>query len=122
MKKYLLPATGISLFLFLTFYYLNDPLLGGWLHTYFGYLILFFFLQTFPVAWILDLAVKTPDQFPIYVIGAITFRFLTGLFLLLIIYALKAPDIGRLMIQFVGVYLAYMVFELIVVLANLRRN
>ncbi len=57
-----------------------------------------------------------------FAIASIGFRMLTGLFLLLVFYFLKVEDIVQLSYQFLGVYLVYFVFELIVVLANLRRN
>lgn len=65
---------------------------------------------------------KTPTNFPMFAIASIGFRMITGLFLLLIFYFLKVDQIVYLSYQFLGVYLVYLVFELMVVLANLRRN
>jgi len=101
---------------------MNDSLLGGYLHDKFPALIIFFFLQSLPIAWLLNQGEKTPADFPMFAIASIGFRMLSGLFLLLIFYFLEVPDIVQFSYQFLAVYLVYFVFELIVVLANLRRN
>lgn len=112
----------ISALLLLLYYTLNDPLFAGYLHAKFPTLIVFFFLQSFPIAWLLTQAVKTPENSPMFTIASIGFRMITGLFLLLIFYFLKVGNIVQFSFQFLAVYLVYFVFELIVVLANLRRN
>ena len=112
----------ISAVLLLLYYALNDQLLASYLHAHFPTLVVFFFLQSFPVAWLLTQAVKTPESSPMFTIASIGFRMITGLFLLLIFYFLKVEDIVQFSIQFLAVYLVYFVFELTVVLANLRRN
>jgi hypothetical protein len=108
--------------LFGIYYLLNQPFLEGFLHPHFPTLITFFFFQTLPIAWILNKGLKNPPDFPMYAMASIGLRMVTALFFLLILYALKVDDIRSLGIQFMGVYLVYLVFELTVVLANLRRN
>ena len=122
MKRFIFLSLIISIVLILGFYAGNERLFDEFLHPYFPWMVFFFFAQSFPVAWLLNQGAHKSDQFPIYVIGAITFRFLTALFLLLILFAFDIREINQLMLQFAGLYLAYLIFELIVVLANLRRN
>lgn len=59
---------------------------------------------------------------PVYALGTVTVRLLTGMFFLIIPMLLKVDGLPNLMIQFSLLYLLYLVFELYVVLANLRQN
>lgn len=122
MKRYLFLTAAISAVLIAVYYGLNEPFFNGYLHEKFPALIGFFFVQSFPIGWILSQGQKDPQSFPMYAIGSIGFRMITGLFLLLFFYFMKVEEIIPLSIQFTGVYLIYLVFELIVVLSNLRRN
>ena len=120
MKKYLFTSLGISLVL-LVVYFLNGLGLID-LHGHFPYMVLFFFLQSLLISWLLSLAEKDRPRLPLYAIGAVSLRFLTAIFYLLILILLKVEDLRPLIIQFMVVYLLYMVFELSIVLANLRPN
>jgi len=122
LKKYLVPSAVISAILLLAYYLANESVLNGVLHAYFHLLVVIFFAQSIPVSWLMQMAQKEPSQFPIYVIGAVGFRMITSLMVLTIFYLLKTPDLFSFMVQFSILYLVYLIFELIVVLANLRRN
>ena len=122
MKRYLLISLAVSSVLLLAYYLLNDPLFSGALHYKLPTLIIFFFFQSFPVAWLLRQGEKDPSSFPMFAIGSIGFRMITALFFLLFFYFIKVEQIVQFSLQFTAVYLVYLVFELIVVLANLRRN
>jgi len=122
VKKYLIISTGISLTFLLIYYFLNDFLFQSYLHQQFPALILFFYLQSLAVWWMLRLGEKSNWESPIYVLGGITFRFLTGLFFLAILFIMKMENIRPLMIQFIVLYLVYLIFELFAALPNLRRN
>lgn len=104
------------------YYSANDLFFKGALHDQFPGLIAFFFLQSLIVAWLFGLGEKDGWKTPIYALGAVTFRFLTALFFLLILFTMKLEGIRALMIQFITLYLGYLVFELFAVLPNLRRN
>jgi hypothetical protein len=67
-------------------------------------------------------AEKDKENFPLYALGSIVFRFVSGILLLVLFWIAGINGLTSLLIQFMGVYLVYLVFELIVVLANLRRN
>lgn len=121
MKRYLIVSSVVSALLFAG-YFLFNHYYGGILHPKFPFLIGFFYFQSFPIAWMLRQGEKDRSSFVIYAIGSIGFRMITGLFLLLAFFFLKTDQIIDLAIQFSAVYLVYLVFELIVVLANLRRN
>ncbi len=120
MKKYLLTSIGISLVLLVV--YFLDGLHLVELHAHFPYMVLFFFLQSLLISWLLSLAEKDRPRLPLYAIGAVSLRFLTGIFYMLILILLKVEDLRPLIIQFGVVYLLFMVFELSIVLANLRPN
>lgn len=120
MKKYLLTSLAIS-FVLLAVYFLNGFGLLA-LHDHFPYMVLFFFLQSLLISWLLSLAEKDRPRLPLYAIGAVSMRFLTAIFYMLILILLKVEELRPLIIQFMVVYLLYMVFELSIVLANLRPN
>ncbi|MFT4834369.1 MAG: hypothetical protein ACI83W_000238 [Marinoscillum sp.] len=122
MRKYLMFATLTSVCLILLYYFLNDFLFRGALHVKFPALVFFFFLQSLMIGWLLYQGEKVNWETPIYVLAAITFRFLTALFFLVILFVMKIEDLRSLMIQFIVLYLGYLIFELIAVLPNLRRN
>ncbi|MEQ9402578.1 MAG: hypothetical protein RIM99_03240 [Cyclobacteriaceae bacterium] len=121
MKRYLIVTSIVSALLFVG-YFLFESFYGGILHSKFPFLIGFFYVQSFPIAWMLRQGEKDRSSFVIYAIGSIGFRMITGLFLLLVFFFMKVDQIIEFAIQFSAVYLVYLVFELIVVLANLRRN
>ncbi|MEP4535056.1 MAG: hypothetical protein ABJ004_18315 [Cyclobacteriaceae bacterium] len=122
MKKYLIISTGISLSFLLLFFGANDVLFASKLHSKFPAMIFFFFLQSLVVSWLLYEGKKNNWESPIYALGTVTFRLLTGLFFLGILMYMKIDGIKALMVQFMAVYLVYLIFELFTVLSNLRRN
>lgn len=122
MKKYLIISTSISLGFLLLFFGANDALFASKLHAKFPAMIFFFFLQSLVVSWLLYEGKKNNWESPIYALGTVTFRLLTGLFFLGILMYMKIDGIKALMVQFMGVYLVYLIFELFTVLSNLRRN
>jgi hypothetical protein len=122
VKKYLLYVTVFSTIWIVAYWVLDQSILAGKLHNGFPLLVFFFYLQSLPLVWILKLVEKNDTSSPILIMASIGFRLITGLFLLLILYALKVPDLNSLAIQFAGLYLVYLMFELTLVLANLRRN
>ncbi|MEQ8469979.1 MAG: hypothetical protein RIC35_02270 [Marinoscillum sp.] len=122
MKKYMLLTAGLSLVMLLAFYFFNETIFNNWLHPRFPALVLFFFLQSLMVIWFFYMGEKDGWKTPIYTLAAITFRLLTGLFFLIILIIMKLPEIWNLMIQFIALYLGYLIFELFAVLPNLRRN
>ena len=92
-------------------------------HEHYLSLIIFFCLQALLVIAIVEKGQrKKKEESSIYILGAITARFISGLFIILIFYMMKVEDIIGLSIQFVILYLLYLIFELIIVLSNLRRN
>ncbi len=122
MRRYLLFTILLSVSLLACFYVVQKFLLIELFHDFFPILITFFFLQSIVISWILRQGEKNKSSFPIYVIASIGFRMITGLFLLVVFFVLEVEKIRLLAIQFVIVYLVYLVFELMVVLSNLRRN
>lgn len=122
MKKYILLSLALSVVLLLIFYFLNDVVLNSYLHPNFPALVIFFFIQSFAIAWMLSMGEKDRAQFPIYALGSVAFRFVSGILFLIIFFVIDVENPVALTVQFMGLYLAYLIFEIIVVLANLRRN
>ena len=122
MKSYFAGVISITLILLLPFFLVDTSLFGFNFHQSFPALVVFFFLQSLVVAWLIHLAEKSNWESPLYALGMITFRFLTSLFFIAVLFILKLEDLKLLMAQFLGVYLIYLAFEIITVLSNLRRN
>jgi hypothetical protein len=122
MKRYLIGSASISAGFFILYYLGRDVTTESVLHPKFPTLIFFFFLQSIAVSWLFYLGEKAKWESPVYAMVAMTFRFLTGLFFLVILFVMKIENVKPLMLQFVGLYLVYLIFELFAVLPNLRRN
>lgn len=120
MKKYVIYSCFISI-TFLTIYYV-DSLTPWTLHHKFPTMVIFFFVQSVGISWLLVLGESDRRNLPLYALGSISLRFITGIFFLVFLVLLEVPDMQNLTIQFMVVYLSYLVFELIMVLANLRPN
>ena len=120
MIKYMIAPSILTMVLgVLYFIDLNLP----WsLHPYFIYLVVFFFLQSLVISWILSVGNKDAENSSLYTLGSVVFRLLSGLFFLLSFMILKTEDLKGLAIQFVVLYLLYLIFELTQVLSNLRQN
>ncbi len=91
-------------------------------HPYFPGLIVFFWGQSLIVAWLFSMGEKDRQQMPVFFLSGIVLRFVTAIVLLVFFALLEPPGIKALIIQFSVLYLVFMIFELIMALANLRRN
>jgi len=85
-------------------------------------MIVFYFLQSIIVAVLLSKGIKNFEKFPVYALGTIVFRLLTAIIFLTVFFIIRIENAALFAIQFIGIYLLFLVFELTVVLANLRRN
>lgn len=119
MRRYLLGSFGVSLFLVIL--KLFEHYLPWDFHIYFPWIVGFFFLQSLFISWILFLGEKNNTQFPNFVIGSLVIRFVTSIFLLLVFFVFGLENRVSFVVQFVAVYLSYLIFELTIVLTNLRR-
>lgn len=119
MRTYLLWSIVLSGCLYLVNYLFGSSL---GLHPLFPLMIFFFLGQSVPIGWMMDIALRNQSQSTIIFVGSMGFRMITGLGLLLVFYFFEVSDLTPLSIQFIIVYLFYLVFELSVVLTNLRRN
>ncbi len=122
MRRYLITAVILTAVFLLGYYLLNGGLFQGYLHPQFPTMIGFFFFQSLIISWMLRSAEKDQENFPLYALGSIIFRFISGILMILVFWIAGVTELTALLIQFMGVYLTYLIFELIVVLANLRRN
>lgn len=122
MKKYIVSSLAISAVLVILFYIGNDVLFQGLLHAYFPGLVAFFLVQSILVSWLLSRGEQDRESFALYALGSVVIRFVSAVLFLLLFFIGDATDLVALTVQFMGLYLVYFVFELITVLANLRRN
>lgn len=103
--------------LLILFDYLFHESLG--LHEAFLVMVIFFIVQTF-VLFRIDGFVKEEWKVQMSLVK-ITLRLLSGLVFILVIM-LNYTDRFQLVVQFFSLYLVFMTFEIIMALANLRRN
>lgn len=121
MKKYLPVFAGVSIVLLILYYTLNDLAFNNYLHDLFPLLVIFFFGQSLVIYLLLKRGSKDESKFGIYALGSIVFRLITAIFLLIVLFLLKVANPVPLAVQFMGVYLLFLAFELIMVISNLRR-
>ena len=120
MRRYLVASFLYSALHILVF--LVAAWFGWHWHPLFWLLVLFFFLQSFILGWILYVGERDRQRFPIYAHLVVSLRFVTGVLLLIVFMIMGVPNLYQLTLQFVAVYLSFMIFELTMVLSNLRRN
>lgn len=121
MKKYLPVFAIVSAVLVAMYYLLNDLAFGSYLHRLFPALVGFFFIQSVLISWLLKLGSEDKSKFGMYALGSIVLRLITSVLLLIVLFLLKVENTVPLAIQFMGVYLLFLAFELIMVISNLRR-
>lgn len=94
-------------------------LIAEYLHEAYSVIVLFFAIQTFAL---LRIDVLIPEEWKVQSsLIKIVIRFLSSaVFILVTIYQYADPM--NLVIQFILIYLVYMIFEIGVALTNLRRN
>lgn len=120
MKRYLPGIIIISLFLIVVS--LLGEALPFQLHGLFLEMVIFFICQSVIISMILSYGENQPDKLPIFALGSIVFRLLTAVVFLLVLLLVEVQNVKLLSIQFLAIYLLFLVFELTVVLTNLRRN
>lgn len=97
-------------------------LLGAYVpfHDYWQIMVIFFLIQSYVLTRIEERASKEMEaQMRLVSIGV---RFISALVFILILALSTKSQIEVLLIEFVILYLVFMTFELIMALANLRRN
>lgn len=92
------------------------------LHSSFGTMLLFFTLQSVIIAGVLWIAESRREQYGLIGLGIVVLRLITAVIFLIVMYVLGTENTMLFAVQFMLLYLSYLVFELTVVLANLRRN
>lgn len=92
-------------------------------HHFIYWILGFFVLQGFLINRMLEYAHKNkPDSFSLYLLGSVSIRFLTSVFTAVIVLVIGVMDKKLFIINFFAFYLAYLIFELIILLSNLRPN
>ena len=92
------------------------------LHSAFNPMLIFYTIQSVFIAGILYLAESKQENYGLIALGIVVLRLITALIFLMFMYVQVTEDAMLFAIQFMLIYLSYLVFELTVVLAKLRRN
>jgi hypothetical protein len=120
VRKYLYTIAAITIGL------LSLPLLEKslpWsLHDQYINLLIFFTLQSLVIAIMLRQGEKKPERMPLFALATVSFRLITALIFLIVMYLVGVEEVTNFAAHFVAVYLVYLVFELTLVLTNLRRS
>jgi cytochrome b561 len=85
-------------------------------------MLIFYSLQSVVIAVVIGCTIGKPDIFGLVALGIIVLRLITALFYLVVMYLLGTTEASLFAIQFMALYLCFLAFELITVLANLRQN
>ena len=96
--------------------------LTGKIHQSYPWIMVFFYLQSIFIAYLHQLGTRDPQKLAIYFLGGTVFRLLTILLMLAVIFIAKVPDHVLLTINSAVIYLLYLVFEITLLLVNLRPN
>lgn len=116
MKKQIPTLIVISALLLLIEAFFGEEL---GLHPSFRTLVIFFTVQTF-VLWRIEFL--TPEEWKVHVsLVKVAVRLLSSLVFIAILLYTQEERIS-LTIQFILLYLSYMIFEIVFALTNLRRN
>lgn len=87
------------------------------------YIVLFFLLLTMFTHYINLMGLKhMPEKFALVYLGAMTFRLLMSIGIILIVLLQEIPDRINFVIHFAIVYLAFLIFEIYALLTTLRSN
>lgn len=115
MSKWIYLAV-ITAFLLIISYFFSEQ----WhLHPAFNTMVAFFAAQAF-ILFRLDHWLPNKWEVQLSLVK-IVIRFLTSLFFILALFFIHT-DLFNLVVQFIALYLAYMIFEIVIALTNLRRN
>ena len=120
MKKYLISISVLTLLLVIINHYGSG--VGLNLHETFGSMLIFFTAQSVIIAGVLWLAEKKGEYYGLIGLGIVVLRLITAILFLIVMYVQGVDQAMQFVVQFMLLYLSYLVFELTVVLANLRRN
>jgi hydrogenase-4 membrane subunit HyfE len=120
MKRYLI-SIGI-LTVILTAISVLKAYLPFTIHPTYNSMLVFYTIQSVVVAVILYFAEGKKENYGLFALGIVVLRLITALIFLMIMYVRGTEDTMVFAVQFMLLYLSYLVFELTVVLSNLRRN
>lgn len=120
MKNYIISIGVLTAVLSLIYFFGNQ--MPFRLHDTFGAMLAFYTVQSVIIAGILFLAEQKKEHYGLIALGIVVLRLITAIIFLIIMYLNGIVDTMLFAIQFMLLYLSYLVFELTVVLANLRRN
>ena len=98
------------------------PYLPFDIHPAYNTMIVFYTIQSALVAVILNFAETNKENYGFFALGAVVLRLITALIFLMVMYVNGTENALLFAVQFVLLYLSYLIFELTVVLSNLRQN
>ena len=92
------------------------------LHPFHLWIVGFFFLQSIITTVLFKTGQKKMNFFVGYFMGAIVFRFISDLLLLIFFLFFETAHFQLLSFEITSIYLLYLIFEMRHVLVNLQRN
>lgn len=120
MKSLLLRTAILTVVLFLVGRFLGDSEIQIPIHSSFDWMLVFFFVSSLLIGWMLELAMKDASKFILLALGGTVLRLLVTIFGMVTAVIAGVTDEEVFIITFFVLYLLYMIFELIFVLSNLR--
>ena len=104
-------------------YLLNQSDFEEYIHTAIWGALIFYFVQGLVINLSIDWAKKnSQDKLHLFLLGSVAFRLLTSIFACIFVLLFGIGDQEMFIINFFGVYLLYLVFEMTSLVANLRPN
>lgn len=92
------------------------------IHIKVHWILLFFLIQGIVVALLNQLALKAADQMPVIILGGVVLRLLMTIFFMVFAVILGVSDQSKFILNTTFLYLPYLIFEIILLLPNLRPN
>ena len=104
-------------------YLLKQSDFEEYIHTAIWGTLMFYFVQGLVINLSIDWAKKnSQDKLHLFLLGSVAFRLLTSIFACIFVLLFGIGDQEMFIINFFGVYLLYLVFEMTSLVANLRPN
>ncbi len=93
-----------------------------YIHTNIHWIFLFFLIQSLGIAGLNQFALKAADQMPAVVLSGVVLRLLTTIFFFVFAIIFEVEESTKFILNTTIIYLPYLIFEIILLLPNLRPN
>lgn len=93
-----------------------------YIHPNIHWIFLFFLIQSLGIAGLNQIALKAADQMPAVVLAGVVLRLLTTIFFFVFAIIFEVEESTKFILNTTIIYLPYLIFEIILLLPNLRPN